>query len=164
MGIEAGKDTGGGAGTGRGDNSDGRKSELGPGKREVTGESEAGRRGWVEEVAISESWLSPSAILVFLETGAGAGLSAGEAGWVGGSKAVGAGSAARERMADWRWKTTVELVPGEATAWARTSRTLDQLAGPSCSRGGGTEPRQRKAWRTGWRVQIGWRVRRGPWG
>ena len=39
-----------------------------------------GRIGWVEEEAISESWLNPSAVLVFLETGAGAGLSAEEAG------------------------------------------------------------------------------------
>ena len=55
MGIEAGRVAGGEAGMGSGDSSDGRGLELGPGKREATGESEAGKRGWVEEVAISES-------------------------------------------------------------------------------------------------------------
>ena len=56
MGTEAGKEAGGEAGTGRGDSSEGRQqSELGPGKREVTGESVAGRIELVEEVAISES-------------------------------------------------------------------------------------------------------------
>ena len=56
MGIEAGKEAGAEAGTGSGDNSEGRqKSKLGPGKREVTGESLAGKMGWAEDVAISES-------------------------------------------------------------------------------------------------------------
>ena len=44
--------------------------------------------------------------------------------------AVGDGSASRARVAAWRWLTAAELVPGEAKAWWRISRTLDQLAGP----------------------------------
>ena len=60
---------------GRGVSSEGRDEEEGSGEREVTGESSAGKIGVVEEVAISESRLSPSANRVFLVTGAEAVLS-----------------------------------------------------------------------------------------
>ena len=70
----------GAVGTGREEREEGR----GPEKKWATGESEVGRTGWVEEEAISESWLNPSAILVFSETGAGAGLSTWVEGWVSG--------------------------------------------------------------------------------
>ena len=55
MGTEAGKEAGAEAAMGSGVNSKGREEEEGSGKREVIGESLAGRMGWVEEVAISES-------------------------------------------------------------------------------------------------------------
>ena len=42
-------------GTGRGETSEGREEGEGSGKRDVTGESLAGRMGLVEEVAISDS-------------------------------------------------------------------------------------------------------------
>ena len=55
IGTEAGKEAGTEAGMGSGVNSEGREEEEGSGKREVTGESLAGKMGWAEDVAISES-------------------------------------------------------------------------------------------------------------
>ena len=81
---------------------EGRGSDELAGKKRVAGAPEVGRIGVVGEVAISESWLSSSVVLVFLDTGVGAGLSTWEIGRMWGAEEGGAGAVVRARMADSR--------------------------------------------------------------